>query len=95
MDKRYKCDKCSFCYKELKYLTRHMKVVHTQARDFCCQLCDYVSVFASKTKRHVASVHEKIRLHKCSQCSYTSFRTDTLTAYYNLYLWQVKSTLQT
>jgi hypothetical protein len=74
----YVCSQCSYSSKELKYLNRHIKYVHTEALDISCPHCDYVSVFPSHTKRHVASVHDKIGLQKCSQCSYTNFRADTL-----------------
>ena len=38
-DGKVKCPKCGKDFKQKDFLRKHIKIVHSEDRPFCCQIC--------------------------------------------------------
>ncbi|XP_034484179.1 zinc finger protein 431-like [Drosophila innubila] len=63
-EKKFKCDRCDQTFKDKPSVSRHIKVVHLQIRNFVCQYCQksFASAYHCKT-------HEKLHTRNdCFEC---------------------------
>ena len=63
----FKCDQCGVSYPGKKSLTNHQRLKHSDAKQFTCKQCTYVTTKKDHYEQHVRSLHEKVR-EMCVVC---------------------------
>lgn len=67
--KKFKCVVCSKAFSTQTKLNCHEKI-HSNIKNFKCELCSFASIQKGALKRHVDYVHLKLKLFKCTECNY-------------------------
>ena len=69
-EKSHKCDYCDASYENIKYLKRHMGLVHKVRNNFVekCEKCDYSTHRPENMRRHISAVHEGKKPYQCENC---------------------------
>ena len=66
--KTSKCTICSKGFSNDRYLSKHMKILHKNGKDFKypCLLCCKVFFSSSDLKKHKWKYHESEKLNRCT-----------------------------
>ena len=83
MSEYHQCEHCDKSYKQKNALTKHVKEVHLEIKQFQCEQCDKAFSFKYKLNQHVKTVHDGVT-YDCDSCdkvclSYVGLRTHKAT----------------
>jgi len=78
VEANFQCDLCSKTFTLKQGLTRHIKVIHEQVKDYACEACDYKATSKYNMELHQGSMHNGMRPKKqqCPHCDKTPYKLD-------------------
>ena len=73
MDKKFKCEQCSYSSVHQYQMKGHVEAVHDKIKRFRCEECGYASARKDGLERHWDASHNKgDKKYKCGRCPYSS-----------------------
>ena len=73
MDKKFKCEQCSYSSVHQYQMKGHVEAVHDKIKKFRCEECGYASARKDGLERHWDASHNKgDKKYKCGRCPYSS-----------------------
>ena len=73
---KFKCQQCHVIFLEFKYLSEHVKKVHSGKEKFPCEVCQKCLLGSSSFRRHIKDVHSNADF-VCTECE-KKFRSKRL-----------------
>jgi len=66
---RYKCnfEDCSNTYSHPTTLRHHVKSIHMNLNDYCCEICNYCSADSANLEYHIRNVHKDAERFICDE----------------------------
>lgn len=69
-DKKYMCEFCAASFRNSSMLRVHLNTVHSDARNYKCNICDKTFKIKVGLKKHLY-VHEPVHRFQCNKCNLT------------------------
>ena len=73
------CEKCEFVTQWSCKWKEHLKIKHTEPKQYACEKCEFVTQWPCKLKEHHKIKHTAPKQYKCDSCHFTTLWPSNLT----------------